>query len=53
MIILEKPITLEELNSMKDNYFGDMVKGVVDIEKGLLSLDAELQSKTKPQELPS
>ena len=42
MIILDKPITLDELNVMKDNFFGDMVKGVVDIEKGLLSLDAEL-----------
>ena len=42
MIILDRPITLNELNSMKDNFFGDMVKGVVDIERELLSLDAEL-----------
>lgn len=42
MIILDRPITLDELNSMKDNFFGDMVKGVVDIDRELLSLDAEL-----------
>ena len=42
MIILDRTITLDELNSMKDNFFGDMVKGVVDIDRELLSLDAEL-----------
>ena len=42
MIILDRPITLNELNSMKDNFFGDIVKGVVDIDRELLSLDAEL-----------
>lgn len=42
MTILEKPITLAELNDMKNNFFGDIIKGVVDIEKGILALDAEL-----------
>ena len=42
MIILDRTITLDELNSMKDNFFGDIVKGVVDIDRELLSLDAEL-----------
>jgi hypothetical protein len=35
-------ITLPELEKMAYNSFGDMVKGVVDINKGLLVLDAEL-----------
>ena len=42
MTILEKPITIAEINVLKDNFFGDMIKGVVDIEKGILAIDAEL-----------
>lgn len=29
---------------MAKTYFGDMVKGVADVDKGLVSLDAELHS---------
>lgn len=29
---------------MQENYFGDMVKAVVDIRKGLMALDAELHA---------
>lgn len=44
MIILEKPITIETLQQYAQNFFGDMVKGVVDIEKRQVALDAELHS---------
>ena len=44
MIILDKPITREELSTLAENFYGDMIKGVVDVEKELLALDAELHS---------
>ena len=44
MIILEKPITREELSKLAENFYGDMIKGVVDVEQELLALDAELHS---------
>jgi len=37
-------ITPEDLNYMATELFGDMVKGVVDLDKGILALDAELHS---------
>ena len=44
MIILEKPITRAELSTLAENFYGDMIKGVVDVEQELLALDAELHS---------
>ena len=44
MIILEKPITKEELSELAENFYGDMIKGVVDVEQEFLALDAELHS---------
>ena len=44
MIILQESITKAELRTMADHRFGDMVKGVVDIGRGLLALDAELHA---------
>lgn len=44
MIILEKPITREELSKLAENFYGDMIKGVVDVDQELLALDAELHS---------
>ena len=44
MIILDKPIKKNELNDMATKMFGDMVKGVVDVEQGKLALDAELHA---------
>lgn len=37
-------ITLAELRIMAESFFGDMVKGVVDLRLGLLVLDAELHA---------
>jgi len=44
MKILEKSITIDELRTVAAQRFGDMVKAVVDVGKGLLALDAELHS---------
>lgn len=43
MKIIEK-IDKKELENMATNFFGDMVKAVVDIEKEIIAIDAELHS---------
>jgi hypothetical protein len=43
MIIVER-ITIEELKKMSPNFFGDMVKGVIDIKRKLIAIDASLHS---------
>ena len=37
-------IKLEELREMSKNRFGNLVKAVVDIEKGIMAVDAELHA---------
>ena len=44
MEILSRVITKDELNVMAEATFGDMVKAVVDVEKELLAVDAELHA---------
>lgn len=44
MIVLERKISKEELKQLAKNYFGDMIKGVVDVDRNILALDAELHS---------
>ena len=44
MVILDKPISREELVRLADNFYGDMIKGVVDVDQEILALDAELHS---------
>ena len=44
MKIITKKITLAELNQMASAGFGNMVKAVVDLDKELLAVDAELHS---------
>ena len=44
MLILDRQISREELCALAEKCFGDMVKGVADVDKGLLALDAELHS---------
>lgn len=44
MKILVNTISLDDLKRMASATFGDMVKAVVDIERGLLAVDAELHS---------
>ena len=44
MLICEKPIRRDELRQMAAMGFGDMIKGVVDIKRELLALDADLHA---------
>lgn len=44
MIILENPLTRDALKEIAERSFGDMVKGVVDVNRELLAVDAELHS---------
>jgi hypothetical protein len=40
----QHPIAIDELRIMAKERFGDLVKGVVDIERGILLLDADLHA---------
>ena len=42
--ILDKPVTKEDLRASAGEMFGDLVKGVVDVRRELLSIEAELHS---------
>jgi len=44
MQIIQGSITLEELQKIAQNLFGDMVKAVVDVENEILAIDAELHA---------
>ena len=44
MEIIDRQIQLQQLAGMQEHYFGDMVKGVVDVKRGLLAVDAELHA---------
>ncbi|MDP2912938.1 MAG: DUF5674 family protein [Candidatus Omnitrophota bacterium] len=44
MKIIRQRITLDELNEMAVNLFGDMIKAVVDVDRELIAIDAELHS---------
>lgn len=44
MIILDHQISKEELSKIAANLYGDMVKGVVDIDRGIIAVDAELHA---------
>ena len=44
MKVVENKISIKELKGMSSKMFGNLVKGVVDIEKELLVVDAELHS---------
>ena len=44
MKILQKSVTVGDLKTIATNTFGDLVKAVVDVELGVVALDAELHS---------
>jgi len=44
MEIIKKQISLEELKQMAEKMFGNLVKAVVDIEKGIMALNGELHA---------
>lgn len=44
MKIINEILTINELNQMAANMFGDLVKAVVDVDRELIAVDAELHS---------
>ena len=44
MKIIDKNVTVEELSEMSKKMFGNLVKAVVDIDKGIIAVDAELHA---------
>ena len=44
MKIITEKITIAELKEMSGRMFGNLVKAVVDTEKGIMAIDAELHS---------
>jgi len=44
MKIIEGKISKSELQAMAQDMFGNLVKAVVDIEKGIMAVDAELHA---------
>jgi hypothetical protein len=49
MVSEAHPISLEELRELAAGRFGDMVKAVVDVRRGVMLLDAELHSDQEAQ----
>ena len=47
MQVIDEALALDELNQMATSLLGDMVKTVVDIERRVLAVDAELHSDWK------
>ena len=44
MKILDKAITTQELKSLAQNTFGNFIKAVVDVDRELIAVDADLHS---------
>ncbi len=53
MFIVDRELSKEELRAMAPEYFGDMVKGVADVDRGLLALNAELHADLEAMLLES
>ena len=44
MRIVDSPITLDEIKTMAEGLFGNLVKAVVDVERRIMALDGELHA---------
>ena len=44
MKIIREPVTLSDLKQMATRMFGDMVKAVVDVDRDVMAVDADLHS---------
>lgn len=44
MEIVREPIALDRLQVIAEQRFGDLVKAVVDVHRGMMAIDAELHS---------
>ena len=51
MKFISEPINRSELLEMLPGYFGDMIKAVVDIQKNIVGLDAELHADLEKEML--
>lgn len=44
MKIIDSPISAGELKAMAEGRFGNLIKAVVDIERGIMAVDGELHA---------
>jgi len=44
MKIITETLSLDELKQMAKDTFGDLVKAVIDVDRGIIAVDAELHS---------
>ena len=44
MEIVEGTISRQDLSALAQNLYGDMIKAVADVDRGILAIDAELHS---------
>ena len=44
MKIISQNISLQELNQLAGEFYGDMVKAVVDVDRGIIAVNAELHA---------
>ena len=44
MKIVNNTIAIKEIKTMAENMFGDMLKAVVDVDRGIIAVDGELHS---------
>lgn len=44
MKIIDETISRQDLSTLAQNLYGDMIKAVADTDKGVLAIDAELHS---------
>ena len=44
VILIDKPISRKELKDAAEQLFGDMVKAVIDVEKGIMAIGGELHA---------
>ncbi len=44
VILIDKPISRQELKDAAEQLFGDMVKAVMDVEKGVMAIGGELHA---------
>ncbi len=44
VLLVDKPISTQELKKVAEEIYGDMVKAVVDVEKGIMAISGELHA---------
>ena len=44
MIILKEQVTIQYIDELAQNLYGEMIKAVADVDKGVIAIDAELHS---------